>query len=72
MFACLQTYLVTVRDQMVFVDERRFKAHTNYTVRVRTQPNQEYYRGVWSEWSPPLYWSSGDTFSFNYQLTCFS
>ncbi|KAI7792362.1 interleukin-4 receptor subunit alpha [Triplophysa rosa] len=55
-----EIYLVTVRDHKVFVEECRFKPHTNYTVRVRTQPNQGHYKGVWSEWSPPLYWSSGN------------
>ncbi|XP_058620964.1 interleukin-9 receptor isoform X2 [Onychostoma macrolepis] len=53
-------YEVEAVDQKVYVDESRFEPHTNYTVRVRSQPDQLDYKGVWSLWAPVLHWRSGD------------
>ncbi|XP_042607813.1 interleukin-4 receptor subunit alpha-like isoform X2 [Cyprinus carpio] len=55
-----QLYEVEAVDQKVYVDESRFEPHTNYTVRVRSQPDQVDYKGVWSLWAPALHWRSGD------------
>ncbi|XP_059381108.1 interleukin-9 receptor-like isoform X1 [Carassius carassius] len=53
-------YEVEAADQKVYVEESRFEPQTNYTVRVRSQPDQEDYEGIWSPWSPALHWRSGD------------
>ncbi|XP_016379859.1 interleukin-4 receptor subunit alpha-like [Sinocyclocheilus rhinocerous] len=53
-------YEVEAVEQKVYVDESRFEPHTNYTVRVRSRPDQVYYKGVWSLWTPALHWRSGD------------
>ncbi len=58
-----QLYEVEAVDQKVCVDESRFEPHTNYTVRVRSQPDQVDYKGVWSLWAPALHWRSGDIHS---------
>ncbi|XP_016327474.1 interleukin-9 receptor-like [Sinocyclocheilus anshuiensis] len=53
-------YEVEAVEQKVYVDESSFEPHTNYTVRVRSRPDQVYYKGVWSLWTPALHWKSGD------------
>ncbi|XP_051737441.1 interleukin-4 receptor subunit alpha isoform X4 [Ctenopharyngodon idella] len=53
-------YEVEAVDQKVYMDKFRFEPHTNYTVRVRSLPDQEDYKGVWSLWAPALHWRSGD------------
>ncbi len=58
-----QLYEVESVEQKVYVDESRFEPHTNYTVRVRSQPDQVDYKGVWSLWAPALHWRSGDIHS---------
>ncbi|XP_016314267.1 interleukin-9 receptor-like [Sinocyclocheilus anshuiensis] len=53
-------YEVEAVDQKMYVDESRFEPHTNYTVRVRSRPDQVDYKGMWSLWAPALHWRSGD------------
>ncbi|KTG41204.1 hypothetical protein cypCar_00036553, partial [Cyprinus carpio] len=53
-------YEVEAVEQKVFVDESRFEPHTNYTMRLRSRPDQVFYKGVWSLWAPALHWRSGD------------
>ncbi|KAK9953024.1 hypothetical protein ABG768_017050 [Culter alburnus] len=55
-----QLYEAEAVDQKVYVDKFRFEPHTNYIVRVRSLPDQEVYKGVWSLWAPALHWRSGD------------
>lgn len=55
-----QLYEVQAADQKVYMDKFRFEPHTNYTVRVRSLPDQVEYKGVWSLWAPALHWRSGD------------
>ncbi|XP_067290726.1 interleukin-4 receptor subunit alpha [Pseudorasbora parva] len=52
-------YEVESADLKVYVEESRFEPHTNYTVRVRSRPDQTDYDGVWSLWAPVLNWRSG-------------
>ncbi|XP_050954457.1 interleukin-4 receptor subunit alpha isoform X1 [Labeo rohita] len=59
----VQLYEVETVDQKMYVDESRFEPHTNYTVRVRSRPNQVRYIGVWSLWAPASHWRSGDIHS---------
>lgn len=56
----LELYNVEVSDQVVSVETSRFQPRRNYTARVRSRPNQAYYYGVWSHWSSPVHWSSGN------------
>ncbi|XP_043082265.1 interleukin-4 receptor subunit alpha isoform X2 [Puntigrus tetrazona] len=53
-------YEVETVEQQVYVDEFRFEPHTNYVIRVRSRPDQEDYKGVWSPWAPALHWRSLD------------
>ncbi|XP_059391273.1 interleukin-9 receptor-like isoform X2 [Carassius carassius] len=55
-------YEVEAVEQKVYVEESRFEPHTNYTVHVRSRPDQVYYKGVWSLWAPALHWRSGDIY----------
>ncbi|XP_051538006.1 interleukin-4 receptor subunit alpha isoform X1 [Myxocyprinus asiaticus] len=54
-----QLYEVEVMDQNMSVDKSKFEPQTRYTVRVRSRPNQEHYKGMWSQWTPALNWWSG-------------
>ncbi|XP_051543036.1 interleukin-4 receptor subunit alpha-like isoform X1 [Myxocyprinus asiaticus] len=54
-----QLYEVEVMDQNMSVDISKFEPCTSYTARVRSRPNQEYYKGVWGQWTPALHWRSG-------------
>lgn len=58
-----QLYEVEAVELKVYVDESKFEPHTNYTVRVRSRPDQEHYKGVWSPWAPAIHWRSGDILS---------
>ncbi|KAK2870380.1 hypothetical protein Q8A67_024772 [Cirrhinus molitorella] len=53
-------YEVEAADQKVYVDESRFEPGINYTVRVRSRPDQVHYNGVWSLWAPAVHWRSED------------
>ncbi|XP_077101456.1 interleukin-9 receptor isoform X2 [Siphateles boraxobius] len=59
-------YEVEAVDLKVHVDESRFEPHTSYTVRVRSQPDQVHYKGVWSPWAPAIHWrkDSGNIFQY--------
>ncbi|KAK7123396.1 hypothetical protein R3I93_021728 [Phoxinus phoxinus] len=56
-------YEVEAVEPKVYMDESRFEPHTSYTVRVRSQPDQVIYKGVWSLWAPAIHWRSGDILS---------
>lgn len=58
-----QQYEVKVSDLKMYMDKTKFEPDTNYTVCVRSEPDQEFYKGVWSPWSPALHWRSGDIHS---------
>ncbi|XP_056306701.1 interleukin-9 receptor [Danio aesculapii] len=55
-----KVYEAESAEQKVYVDESKFEPHTDYTVRVRSQPDQGEYKGVWSPWAPAILWRSGD------------
>ncbi|XP_034049847.1 interleukin-21 receptor [Thalassophryne amazonica] len=38
--------------------ETHLEPNTEYAVRVRSSPNQAYYMGEWSDWSPELQWKT--------------
>ncbi|XP_031699622.1 interleukin-21 receptor [Anarrhichthys ocellatus] len=40
------------------VDDENFEPDTKYAARVRSSPNQAYYKGQWSDWSSEVYWGT--------------
>ncbi|KAL3051285.1 hypothetical protein OYC64_001532 [Pagothenia borchgrevinki] len=40
------------------VDDQHFDPDTEYAARVRTSPDQQHYKGEWSDWSPEVYWKT--------------
>ncbi|XP_076025735.1 interleukin-21 receptor isoform X2 [Genypterus blacodes] len=59
---------VSTDDRNLSVSAAHFVADADYVVVVRSSPNQVYYRGQWSRWSPQVHWrterrrtDSGDT-----------
>ncbi|KAI9536804.1 hypothetical protein NQZ68_031112 [Dissostichus eleginoides] len=40
------------------VDDQHFDTDTEYAARVRTSPDQQHYKGEWSDWSPEVYWKT--------------
>ncbi|XP_066538412.1 interleukin-21 receptor [Hoplias malabaricus] len=45
-------------NRCVVVDVSSFAPETTYMVRVRSEPNQVYYKGVWSQWGPAIRWTT--------------
>lgn len=40
------------------VDDQIFVPDTEYAARVRSSPNQDFYKGQWSNWSPEVHWKT--------------
>ncbi|KAF5903979.1 interleukin-9 receptor-like, partial [Clarias magur] len=51
---------VTSSQTNMSVPRSRFTPNTYYTARVRSEP-QNYYKGVWSHWSPAISWKTEHT-----------
>lgn len=44
-------------DGMCFsVDDDEFAPDTEYSARIRSSPNQAFYKGWWSNWSSEVHW----------------
>ncbi|XP_072535035.1 interleukin-21 receptor [Salminus brasiliensis] len=43
----------------VVVAVSRFLPHKDYMARVRSEPNQQHHKGVWSQWGPAVHWTTG-------------
>ncbi|KAK5881057.1 hypothetical protein CesoFtcFv8_021907 [Champsocephalus esox] len=52
----VSTLPVTILDYSV--DDQHFDPDTEYAARVRTSPDQQHYKGEWSDWSPEVYWKT--------------
>ncbi|XP_007232999.3 interleukin-4 receptor subunit alpha [Astyanax mexicanus] len=55
----------------VVVAVSEFLPHTEYMARVRSQPKQPHYEGVWSHWGPAIHWTTGAIHKGDTQDTTF-
>ncbi|XP_074518808.1 interleukin-21 receptor [Halichoeres trimaculatus] len=49
-------YLITTDRTNFSVDDQKFLADTEYSARVRSSPNQAFFKGQWSSWSSEVHW----------------
>lgn len=50
----------TLRTNLVnlSVDDDNFVPNTKYAARVRSSPDQAFFKGHWSDWSSEVYWDT--------------
>ncbi|XP_028825908.1 interleukin-4 receptor subunit alpha isoform X2 [Denticeps clupeoides] len=47
---------IRIAERNLSVSKSNFDPESEYAAVVRSQPNQKYYTGVWSQWAPTVHW----------------